>query len=685
MHIADRIWQYLWDQHGLERRSTQLDLAMELRAALSHGQPSIGLFEAPTGAGKSLPMLVEGLAVARHRHQPVWIATHRRDLQTQLIRDLELLTTACTALAIPLPTVYKLQGLEHTLCHLLASHQEPPLKATIEAWLHNHPDGNLDLLPETIPRLAVSMPAAGCQGESCQYYATCLSQQPRQHINEYDLVITNHALLASTIRRPFLPAPKVVLIDEAHLLESTIRQTLTFSTSLNEITRHAGAFLRHLPSRPSQRIIHAREALTALLHITQLVQCNLTDHVPRKANSLLPLFGPQIHKHTIAQKAVNNAQQVLDALRTVLKTFTRLQKDHHVPVDKLDIATLELTHAEQNLAAFCSGDFDQYFLNRTESGSLGFLRIPNSIYRYARKRLWEPLDHAILLSGTLATSNTDPFAAIRGVLGIPGALPTTRDVFAPDRRLFERVFLPSWTPDLRLNLVPPDFPSVFIPIDPTAPTDELHFDDEDILLNPDWVSQSADLILQQDQTQPQGIVVLSTSYDMQDAIVQALERRLTRPTIVQPKQHLATAIHRYTTGDPRAILFTVAGWAGMDLPNAYIQDLFILKLPLQARAQIAVPTLLGHGLCLPNQHRPKHHLNSRQYYAQIQRPAIIMMRQAIGRPIRRPTDRSSIWILDRRLAEPGTQSLFFGGVSRRYLYPSTRITQLPSQHTTEVA
>ncbi len=685
MTLADRIWQWLWEQYGLERRTTQIALNEALHTTLARDRPSIGLFECPTGSGKSLSLLIAGLEQARQTHRPTWIATPRRDLQTQLIRDLDLVTKATHAIGVPPPTSIKLQGLEHTHCHLLASHQPPTMQLAIEAWLQTHPDGNLDELPADIPRQAVSMPAAGCQGEACAFYATCLSQQPRRHLDTCDLVITNHALLASTIRRPFLPAPTTVIIDEGHLFERAIRQTLTFSASLHEINRHAVAFLRHLPTTHSQRVLNARQAINALLHATKLTHGNLTDHLPRKPHTLLPLFGPKIRPHPIAQQAVNNAHQVLDALRALLKTFSPLTRDRHISADKLDIATIELTQAEQNLEAFCKGDFDQYFLTRTDSGSLGFLRIPDAIHGYARKRLWGILTHAVLLSGTLATSNADSFAAIRGVLGIPGATSHERDPFAQTHVLVERVLLPTWKPDLRIHIAPATFPSVFLPKDPTNQEEETTGYEDDITLNPAWISHSAAMILQQDQCQPQGIVVLSTSYAMQDAIVETLAPRLTRPAVIQKKQQLTAAIRHYLQSDPRSIFFTVAGWEGMDLPNPAIQDLFILKLPLQARAKTAVPTILEHSFILNGSRTPTHHLTPGQYYAHIQRPAIITMRQALGRPIRRPHDSGTIWVLDHRLAQPGTQSLFFGGPARRYLFSSTVVTILPHHPNTEAA
>lgn len=685
MYLADKVWQWLWEHHGLQQRPTQIALAQEIRKTLQYPQPSIGLYECPTGAGKSLAQLIEGLAAARESGQPVWIATPRRDLQAQLIRDADLVTQATRALSLPTPTIIKLQGLEHTLCHLLVQHQDHNLQQTITTWLQSHPDGNLDDLPNTIPRNAVSMATTNCPKERCQWYSTCLSHQARLQANAHELIITNHALIASTTRRPFLPAPQTLIIDEGHLFDRAIRQTLTFSVSLHEIERHAQAFLKTLPHTKGQRITQAQNTLVTLLHGLRTTHLNLTDAIPKKSGTILPLFGYKIIPHPLAAKVLANAGQLLGLLRNVLKALTPLSNDSHISLDKLDIAKQELSQAEQNLEAFCTGNLDQYFLTRTESHSLGFLRIPDRVDHYARKRLWNTLQHTVLLSGTLATSNADPFSAIRGNLGIPGDSAQTKHITPSSHTLFEQVFLPSWTPSLHLNLVPSTFPSVFISKKTEDQEVETHGTEDDVQINPEWIDQACQLILQQDKRQEQGIVVLSTNYTMQQVLVAQLRDHLTRPMIVQEQHHMAAATRHYLAQGPHTIFFTVAGWEGMDLPNAYIQDLVILKLPYPVKAKTAMPRFLEQPLTLTNTKPPKHSLDAKHYYIQIQRTAIIAFRQAIGRVIRTPMDSGTIWVTDRRLAEPGTQSLFFGGPSRRYLYTSTTITTLPPTFNTEAA
>lgn len=529
------------------------------------------------------------------------------------------------------------------------------------------------------------MSASGCHGETCPFSASCLSRQPRVHIPEQDLVITNHALIASTIRRPFLPAPTTLIVDEGHLLDRAIRQTLTFSVSLHEIERHATAFLRALPASTKVRIFKAKNTLTDLLAQIRHVHIGLTDQMNPKPNSVLPLFGYNIKVHPLWSKTQSHALQLLQSLTNVLKTFPALELDAQVPAVKLDIARQELGNAEQNLKAFCEGHYDQYFLTRTDSRSIGFLRIPDSIHRYTRKRLWEPLNRAILLSGTLATSNSDPFSAIRGVLGIPGDPLNSRQLIPSDRTIFERVFPLTWTPQFHINLVPQSFPSIFLSQQSEPLEEEVQYHEDEVCINPDWIIAAGRMILQQDHVQPHGIVVLSTSYTMQKAMIAHIQHTLMRPLIIQESGQMQLAIQQYLASGPRSIFFSVAGWAGMDLPNLYLQDLFILKLPLQAKAKTAVPSMLEQTITLACGRDPRDSMDKKQYYNHIIRPAIIMNRQALGRVIRRPNDSGTVWYTDRRLADPGQQSLYFGGVSRRYLYSSTTIDILPTLITTEAA
>jgi ATP-dependent DNA helicase DinG len=676
---TDTLWSYLWETDRLQRWPMQIDLAHRLRRSLASATPpTIGLYEAPTGSGKTLAMLIEGVAFARVSGEPVWIATARRDLQAQFLDAAALIETALDGLHEPPLTVTRLDGLDHTLCQHLLSLQPPDIRHQIDQWLETSPEGHLNHFPAELPRAAVSMSSTSCYRDKCGYYDTCFAHTQRRQLAQSDLVITNHAIMAAQSRRPFLDPPRTLILDEAHLFERAIRHILTFSVTPQEIERHVRAFLKRLPAK-GRALVETKSVLNTLL-LTLAAAFHELDPLLPQGRSMLHLSGVGIAPSPHWRGARDHAFTILQYLRSALTTLTRLEHRAAVDPRQYEVLRNELLTAQINLEAFHEVTSDRYCLLRNDSGSISFLRTPLHIAGYAKKRIWDPLPRALLLSGTLSSNGPDPFLSIRSTLGIHGT-PAGSTMPGPFGIVLEEHVYPiQWTPSFDIKLAAPSWPEVFIARDIHLSPLEATSTEDSPTLNPLWVQQTQELIIDRDRLQPNGIIVLCTSYAMQTALSHHLADSLSRPLIIQEQHRMPEAIQQFLAAGPRAILLTVAGWEGLDLPNAYTQELIITKLPFPTRPRTVVPTVLEQALGLNlSGTAEKRFTTSSLYFPHILRPAITLLRQALVRIIRSPSDSGTVWITDRRLQDPPLQLVFFGGPHRRYLYPSTVVSTFHHQ------
>jgi ATP-dependent DNA helicase DinG len=233
--------------------------------------------QAGTGTGKSLAYLVPSLAHAVTSGERVVVSTATIALQRQLVdRDLPRLTEALAPQLGRRPSFAILKGRNNYLClnriggagatdaaaaaeEDAALLEEAELTRTgaqvrrIHEWAQDildggtdgtgdtdgdgEPVGDRDSLPRGVSDEAwrqVSVTSRECVGASrCPFGDRCFAEAAKATAADADVVVTNHALLAidALAEQPVLPEHDVVVVDEAHDLESRITSVATEEVS----------------------------------------------------------------------------------------------------------------------------------------------------------------------------------------------------------------------------------------------------------------------------------------------------------------------------------------------------------------------------------------------------------------------------------------------------------------------
>jgi len=230
------------------RRAQSRMIGVVSRALATSG--GIAVAEAPTGVGKSLGYLTAGVPIALASKKKLVISTGTVALQSQLVeRDIPAFLKATGLQA----SVALAKGRTRYLCtrnaaelqgetsqdalfedaHALYDRPLSPADTQVahrlaKAYASQAWNGDLDQAPEEVSvalRLRITTPASGCAGRRCSYAAQCPVLRARSDVREAQIVVTNHALLLSTLQlgdaengQPLIapPSDMLLVLDEGH-------------------------------------------------------------------------------------------------------------------------------------------------------------------------------------------------------------------------------------------------------------------------------------------------------------------------------------------------------------------------------------------------------------------------------------------------------------------------------------
>lgn len=256
----------------LERRAAQGQMAAALADWLPAGHG--GLVEAPTGTGKSLVLLAAGLEWVRSAEgRRAVIATHTKQLQSQLARDVQRLVDAgidalagATDLVKGASNRLSLRGLTLGLVDACqpalrrGSLGEPAQRELLayltvrfitaarltERWLGSSVDPvDVPVIFRRTTRSRVAYWLAGLsQNEQGEYRAdpnlelSLHTSRVREALEASPIVIANHALLlAHRDALAGLDGELLVLVDEAHEMEGAATEALSSSFDYQALER----------------------------------------------------------------------------------------------------------------------------------------------------------------------------------------------------------------------------------------------------------------------------------------------------------------------------------------------------------------------------------------------------------------------------------------------------------------
>jgi ATP-dependent DNA helicase DinG len=205
------------------------------------GSPRIALVEAGTGTGKTLGYLAPASLWAEKNGPGLWISTYTRNLQRQILQEVEKLRGDAHARAL---RIVLRKGRENYLCllnfeeaakrHALAPGQRVAALGLIARWLATTPDGDLSgagfpaFLAAYIPLRELTDRRGECIYAACPHYRTCFIERGLRRAHAADIVIANHALVMTQATQDGLtaeeaddvaPQPRLrYVFDEGHHL-----------------------------------------------------------------------------------------------------------------------------------------------------------------------------------------------------------------------------------------------------------------------------------------------------------------------------------------------------------------------------------------------------------------------------------------------------------------------------------
>lgn len=237
-----------------ESRAEQLEMALAVRDAFENSENL--MVEAGTGTGKSMAYLVPCAQVATDNDIGIGIATKTNALLDQLVyKELPALSKAMGGTLKFVP----LKGFTHYPCLLRVQRilregprmvnvqnelrPQAPALAALLSFIEQTGYGDMDALKidyRTLPRGAVTCSSGDCLRRRCPFYGKeCFVHGSRMMAQNADIVVTNHSLLFydAAADGSLLPPIRYWVVDEAHGAEDEARRALSLSVSVDDLGR----------------------------------------------------------------------------------------------------------------------------------------------------------------------------------------------------------------------------------------------------------------------------------------------------------------------------------------------------------------------------------------------------------------------------------------------------------------
>jgi len=244
--LLDAALSALADRPGFVRRPDQEQLARLISDCIGDGKS--GAFEAPTGLGKSLAALLPALAHAWAGGKRVVVATYTNVLAEQYWRsDLPLAMSLFETDAEP-PKRAFLIGRQRYVCAASLAEASPSALATLQVGSKLGVETEFrDLLKRPARELtelwnAVAAPPV-CPGRMCPVYDGCWYYSARRAAETAGVVITNHSVVlqdallrqATEGELSLLGKVDLLVLDEAHDFAQAALNALEFEISPDKL------------------------------------------------------------------------------------------------------------------------------------------------------------------------------------------------------------------------------------------------------------------------------------------------------------------------------------------------------------------------------------------------------------------------------------------------------------------
>jgi len=627
-----------------EDRLGQREMAQLVSRTLEKGGTSV--IEADSGTGKTFAYLIPALLHLRtHESARLIVSTRTKQLQEQLFeKDLPfLLSRIHPQLKVALLKGRKnypcLRRWQRVLGELIEGLDRDLLAslAPLASWLFRTETGDVD------ENAAFFVDSNGralwnrlcddpkhCVGSVCPYLDDCFSVAARRRAKAARLVVVNHSLLLADLlaEHGILGNYQVLVVDEAHALESTARQAMTSTLTQGTLDRllntiHSPARHRtaswsvRLPlPRADKRVERVQASCQALRGMNARLFSALADALPteerRNRLPLLENLRPQVERNL----------QTLDRLKTEIESIGETLDDPETKREADGLAAETGAIAALVSVLFSPAAANAVHWYEREHGDVALHVSPLDVASFLKEALYPVLRGLILTSATASLAGE--FTYIRDSLGLDAA---------PEERLYSVAPAP-FSHDERMRVYLADFlPPAEGPLDAYA-------------------TEIALLAARVAETMHKNVLVLFTSY----RLLRAVHDRLMQNTPVFAQGidgPIGKLIERFRRSQGGAILLgTDSFWEGVDLPGEDLEVLIITRLPFPVPTD---PVLSALAERLESAGRdPFRELFVPQ--------AILKLRQGIGRLIRTRHDRGAVILTDRRIVRKSYGALFTASI-----------------------
>ena len=612
--------------------------------------------EAGTGTGKSVAYLVPAIEWSVLNGQRVVISTNTINLQDQLAnKDIPELAEALYEFRYQV-----LKGRSHYLCRQQfealrrrgpTTSDEMRVLAKVLMWLTTTIDGDGDgiFLPTGYERAvwhSISAATEACDPERCKFFQTdrCFFYNARGKAEGAHLLIVNHALLLADIaaQNRVLPEYELLIVDEAHHLESATTDSMRYTVSWQDLNLTMDDLLvqnRAYPSLLDQIMVSAESLPRKMVIAMHGAIVKLQDSGERTQNYLDSLFTdieiflqeqagkanrygmryrltPSVREEGSWQEIELQWGQVAPHFETLVDNLTMFQDAFDDPAledepeferirARLFGITRFLGTAQSQLKNFISQPADNmiYWIESRNNRPTTVNAAPLHVGALIEEHLLSKKRSIIFTSATLRVQ--DSFAYIQERLGVDHAQ------------------------ELAVGS-PFDYQSaalVYVPSDIPEPNSHGY---------QKAVEQSLIDLLQATQGRA---LVLFTSYSQLTATTQAIQPVLARQGINVLAQgggsSRAQLLENFRKGEKVALMGTRSFWEGVDVPGEALSCLVIVKLPFDVpNDPIVAARAEGYDNAFNDYMVPE---------------AILRFLQGFGRLIRTATDQGIVIVLDRRL------------------------------------
>lgn len=313
MSLHDAIHQAfdrLAEREGFVERQDQRQLALLVADCLNEGAP--GLFEAPTGLGKSLAALIPAIAIALESGKRTVVATYTNVLAEQYWnQDLPL----ALSLFDRAPRCQYLVGRQQYACVVALQDKLPSaMRAMLkEAERGTEPEfRRLSGLPPREARRVwpeVTTPPV-CPARLCPRYSDCFYYSARRAAEKAEIVLTNHAMVMqdAILRRAsegdlgLLGEVDAILLDEAHDFPQAALSALDF-----ELSPHSLSVISGLSVRLEQALASEADRNGDTLewvHAAETLRLKLAEQ-----SEALEKFGRTLHRGSVLAAAPDEVWQ----------------------------------------------------------------------------------------------------------------------------------------------------------------------------------------------------------------------------------------------------------------------------------------------------------------------------------------------------------------------------------------